>query len=65
MVGRAVQRRHHMTELVKHRQIFEHWVAAHIIQIAQKRRAGHRNKDTMTPTKLNVVLGISGVIGKL
>ena len=44
MVRRAVQSGQHMAQLVKHRQIIQRRIAAHILQIAQKRRAGHWHK---------------------
>lgn len=54
----------HMAEFVEIREVIEREVAPHIIQIAQKRRAGHRHKDRIIISERQVFIKISQVIGE-
>ena len=55
VMSRAVQRRRHVAEFVKHRQIFQQRIAAHVFQIPQIRCACHRDKDGVLSPQLDVV----------
>ena len=64
VVRAGVQRGQHMGEFVKHRQIIERGVAAHVIEIAQVGRAGHWDEDGVGAPEGDVLFGIAGVVGE-
>ena len=65
VMGRGMQRRQHVAELVEHRQIVQRRVAAHIVQIAQERRAGHRHEDRVFTAQPHVLFRIARVVGEI
>ena len=65
VMGRRMQRRQHVAELVKHRQIVQRRVAAHIVQVAQKGRPGHRDEHRVPPSQPQVAGRVAGRIGEV
>ena len=63
VMGRGMQCRRDVRQLVEHGQVVERRIAPLVFQIAQVGRAGHGHEDRAVPTQRYGLLGIAGVQG--
>ena len=64
MMRRGMQRRQHMRQFVEIRQILQRRIAAHVVQIAQVGRPGHRHEDCVVLAEGQAIGRIARVIGE-